>query len=384
GLLVPAGGSCSVDLAFAPTSIGDRSASLEVGNTSSDGTQLLPLTGTGINPDLSVSPGSLDFGQQAVGTTSATMAVTVASTGTTDLTVTGATASGDFAADDSGCTAKPVPPAQACVIYVTFSPTATGSRTGTLTIKSNALSSPATVSLAGTGVAPLISVTPSSLQFGAVLVTTTSAPQTVTVANAGSSPLTVTSAVTSGPFAVSGDFCTSAGSIAPGGACQIAVVFVPASSGPASGTLTISSDGGTATVALSGSGSPLADLSVSIGASPNPVKRNGTLTYAITVQNAGPTAAPGVLVSDTLPSSVQFQSLSAPSGSSCVTPAVGATGTVKCNLGTLSAGATAQLTIAVQVVAPKAAMITDTVKVTSSATDPDLQDNQATVATTVK
>jgi uncharacterized repeat protein (TIGR01451 family) len=384
GLIVPAGGSCSVDVTFAPASTGVKSGSLRVRNTSSDGTQLIPLTGTGINPGLSASPGSLSFGQQVVGTTSATMAVTIASTGTTDLTVTEASASGDFAADASACTSQPIAPGNACVISVSFSPTATGSRSGTLTIKSNALSSPDTVSLSGTGIAPVISVTPSKLQFGSVLVTATSAPQNVTVANAGDSPLTVKSAVTSGPFAVSDDACSGAGAIAPGGICQIAVVFTPSGSGPASGTLTVSSDGGTATVALSGSGSPVADLSVSIGASPNPVKRKNNLTYAITAANAGPSAAAGPVVTDVLPSNVQFESLAAPSGSSCVTPAIGATGTVKCNIGSLSSGATAQLTIVVLVVAPRAMTIADTVKVTSSATDPDLTDNQATVSTVVK
>jgi uncharacterized repeat protein (TIGR01451 family) len=383
--IVPAGGSCSVDLAFIPTATGDELGTLVVDNTSSDGTpQFLALTGTGINPVLSASPASLDFGQQVVGTTSGAQAVTVANAGTTDLTVTGASASGDFAADDSACTAQPVAPGQACAILVTFSPTATGSRSGILTIKSNALSSPDTVSLSGTGIAPVISVTPGSLQFGSVLVGTTSAPQTVTVGNAGDSPLTVASASTSGPFAVSNDACSGAGPIAPGGTCQIAVVFAPTATGPASGTLTVSSDGGTAKVALSGSGSPLADLNVSIGASPSPVKRKTNLTYVVSVQNAGPSAAPGTVVTDTLPSDVEFVSLAAPSGSSCIAPAIGATGTVKCTIGSLADGATAQLTIVVLVVAPKATTIADTVKVTSSATDPDLTDNQATVWTTVK
>jgi uncharacterized repeat protein (TIGR01451 family) len=385
GLIVPAFGSCSVGLAFTPTATGDELGTLIVDNTSSDGTpQFLRLTGTGINPVLSASPASLDFGQQVVGTTSGAQAVTVANAGTTDLTITGASASGDFAADDSACTAQPVAPGQACAILVTFSPTAIGSRSGILTIKSNALSSPDTVSLSGTGIAPVISVTPGSLQFGSVLVGTTSAPQTVTVANAGDSPLTVASASTSGPFAVSNDACSGAGPIGPGGTCQIAVVFAPTATGPASGTLTVSSDGGTAKVALSGSGSPLADLNVSIGASPSPVKRKTNLTYAVTVQNAGPSAAPGTVVTDTLPSDVEFVSLAAPSGSSCIAPAIGATGTVKCTVGSLADGAAAQLTIVVLVVAPRATTIADTVKVTSSATDPDLTDNQATVWTTVK
>jgi uncharacterized repeat protein (TIGR01451 family) len=384
GFVIPAGGSCSIDVQFMAAAAGGRSATLTVPTSSSDGPQTLTLTGTGINPGLSATPGSLTFGQQVVGTTSASKGVTIANTGTTDLIVTGAQASGDFTADASGCTAQAIAPGQACVISVVFSPTATGSRAGTLSITSNAASSPDSVSLSGTGVAPVISVSPTSVKFGSVLVTTTSTPAAVTVSNGGTSDLTVTSASASGPFGVSSDDCSSAGPIPPGGTCQIEVVFMPVTTGPATGTLTVASDGGTATAALSGTGAPLADLNVSIGASPNPVRKTANLTYAITVRNAGPSDAASTLITDTLPSNVQFVSLTAPSASTCTTPAVGATGTVKCNTGTLAAGTSNQLQVVVKVVAPKGTTILNTVKATSSTTDPDPADNQATVATAVK
>src|SRR5258707_11204963 len=175
-----------------------------------------------------------------------------------------------------------------------------------------------------------------------------------------------------------------AGTIEPAGPCQLAVVSMPSSAGPGWGTLTIASNGGTAAVALSGSGSPVADLNVSIGAAPNPVKPKSNLAYALTVQNAGPSVANGTAVTDTLPPNVQFESLTAPSGSICIAPAVGSTGTVKCTMGAMPAGATAHLTIVALVVAPKGTTITDTVKVSSSAADPDLTDDQATVSTYVK
>lgn len=384
GLKVPAGGSCTVDVTFTPSATGDRTASLIVTNSSADGTQTLPLTGTGTNPAVSLSATSLDFGQQVVGTTSQPRTVTVANTGTTSLTVRNATATGDFTADATGCTAQPVPPGQACAISVTFSPTATGTRSGTLSVTSNAASSPDTVALTGTGVAPAIAVTPGGLAFGTVPIGTTSSPQNVTVTNTGTSGLNVTGTSVSGPFTISADGCSGGSAIAPGDSCQIGVQFAPASTGPASGTLTIKSDGGTATVALSGSGSPSADLNVSIGAAPNPVHRNKDLTYTVTVQNAGPSAAAGTVTADQLPPNVQFQSLSAPAGSSCTTPAVGSTGTVKCSLGSLTAGSSLRLQIVVLVVAPKGVTISDTVKVTSNTFDPDLQDNQATVFTAVQ
>jgi Domain of unknown function DUF11 len=81
---------------------------------------------------------------------------------------------------------------------------------------------------------------------------------------------------------------------------------------------------------------------------------------------------------------VQLLSLSALAGSSCTTSAVGPAGTAKCSLGSLAAAGSVQLQITVVVVAPKAVTISDTVKVTSTTFDPDLQDNQATVETTVK
>jgi uncharacterized repeat protein (TIGR01451 family) len=382
--IVPAGTSCTVDVTFFPTATGDRTATLEFPNSSIDGIQTLPLTGTGINPAVSLSAPSLDFGQQVVGSTSQPKTISVANIGTTDLTVHNVTASGDFGADATGCTAQPVPPGQACAINVTFSPTATGSRSGTLTITSNAASSPDTVALAGTGVAPVIAVSPGSLAFGTVPIGTVSSAQSVTVTNAGTSGLNVTGTAVSGPFAVSADGCTGASAIAPGNSCQVGVQFTPGSTGPASGTLTIKSDGGTAAVSLSGSGSASADLNVSIGAAPNPVHRNKTLTYTITVQNAGPSAAAGTVTADQLPSNVKFQSLSAPAGSSCTMPAVGSTGTVKCSLGSLAAASSPQLKIVVLVVAPKGVTISDTVKANSNTFDPDLQDNQATVFTVVQ
>jgi uncharacterized repeat protein (TIGR01451 family) len=196
----------------------------------------------------------------------------------------------------------------------------------------------------------------------------------------------VSSATASGPFQVSNDGCSTAGPIAPGGTCAVQVVFTPTAAGPATGTLTILSDGGTKTVALSGTGLALADLGISIGASPNPIKTGpkALLTYKVTLKNAGPAPASGMVISDPLPSFTQFQSLTPPAGGTCSTPAVGASGTVKCNLASLNAGASVQLQIVVKVVATKSMTITNTVTVTSQSFDPDPADNQASASTVVK
>ena len=72
-----------------------------------------------------------------------------------------------------------------CSINVTFIPTASGTRTGTLSVTDNADASPQTVSLTGTGIAPAVSLAPTSLSFQPQLVGSTSAPQNVSLTNVG-------------------------------------------------------------------------------------------------------------------------------------------------------------------------------------------------------
>jgi FG-GAP-like repeat/Abnormal spindle-like microcephaly-assoc'd, ASPM-SPD-2-Hydin/FG-GAP repeat len=99
-------------------------------------------------PVIGLSTTSLAFASQKVGTTSAPQAVTVSNPSATPMKVT-ITISGDFH-ETNNCPAKLLVGAN-CTIEVTFSPTVTGARTGTLTIKDNALSSPQKLPLTGTG-----------------------------------------------------------------------------------------------------------------------------------------------------------------------------------------------------------------------------------------
>lgn len=82
----------------------------------------------------------------------------------------------------------------------------------------------------------------------------------------------------------------------------------------------------------------VADLSVAKTGLPNPVFAGGTLTYTITVTNAGPQPALNASLTDPLPAGTTFQSLTSPGGWSCTTPAVGAPGTVACTNPSLAVG----------------------------------------------
>jgi uncharacterized repeat protein (TIGR01451 family) len=121
-------------------------------------------------------------------------------------------------------------------------------------------------------------------------------------------------------------------------------------------------------------GVPPPDLSVTKTDSPDPVAVGQELTYTLTVTNNGPGDATGVMLTDSLPANVTFQSAS----SGCMH----ATGTVTCSLGDLANGAAA--TVEISVTPQSEGTITDTASVEGDQTDPDTADNTVSEDTTVQ
>jgi uncharacterized repeat protein (TIGR01451 family) len=111
-----------------------------------------------------------------------------------------------------------------------------------------------------------------------------------------------------------------------------------------------------------------ADLSVTKNDSPEPVTRGGTLTYTIVVANQGPGTAIGVQLTDTLPGSVRFASVTSTAGS-CAE----ADGTVTCTLGDIASGSS--VTVTLNVTARRTGTATNTAQVTSLSSDPNLANN---------
>jgi hypothetical protein len=103
-------------------------------------------------------------------------------------------------------------------------------------------------------------VSPATLSFGSQSVNTLSGPQTVTVTNTGTVPLTVSQVTFAGGSATDFFFgsWSCGGSIAPGSSCQLAVRFAPAAAGARAATLNIvSSDlADPHSVQLTGTGAP--------------------------------------------------------------------------------------------------------------------------------
>ena len=249
--------SCTFNITFTPTAEGNRTGSLIVTDSASNSPQQITLNGVGWAPLVLISPSSLAFSSQPLGTTSGIKSVLLSNTGNANLTVTSIVAVGDFAQTNTCGTS--VVAGGACVINISFTPTATSSRTGSITVTDNAGGSPHMVSLAGEASASAVTIFPTGLTFPAQMSGSTSTAQTITLTNTGTGNLTFSGAPTvSGPFAIvaSGTTCSIVNPVAVAGTCTVAVTFTPTSGGSASGSLSFSDNapGSPQSVALSGTG----------------------------------------------------------------------------------------------------------------------------------
>src|SRR3954470_8016635 len=152
-----AGGSCTVDVVFAPHSAGGKAASLTFDDNAPGSPQSVSLAGTGAAVPVAtvgLSATTLTFGSETVGESSPEQDVTVANTGSAALLITSVEGSPDFAAT-SDCPLAPAPLAAgaSCTGRVIFAPSATGARAGSLTVTDGAGDSPQHVVLSGRGLA---------------------------------------------------------------------------------------------------------------------------------------------------------------------------------------------------------------------------------------
>jgi len=116
------------------------------------------------------------------------------------------------------------------------------------------------------------------------------------------------------------------------------------------------------------------DLEVEMTASAEPAPSGRPLTYTITVTNNGPLTATSVTVTDTLPVELIFVS-STPGSPDCTF----STDTVTCDLGTMAATDTAQITVETVLDHPVWGGFSNAASVTASETDPNPLNDTATV-----
>ena len=276
--------TCTVSVTFTPSATGSRSASLNFTDNALNSPQTVSLSGRGINPKASLGVSSLTWGDQLINTTSTTVGIeSVTNSGTTALIISTVTISGtnasDFTKSNDTCSGATLISNATCAVSVTFTPSATASRSASLNFTDNASNSPQTVSLSGTGT--VVSLSATSLSFGTHLMGSGSL-KTVTLTNLGATPLSIASltvvsfappsptGATAGDFAIVGSTCVAGGSVTALGSCTINLAFKPTAAGIRSATLVIadSDPGSPQTANLRGTGTAvwLSATSLNLGA----------------------------------------------------------------------------------------------------------------------
>ena len=208
-----------------------------------------------------LTPQTLTFGSQLVGTSSVSQPLTLSNTGTASFTIAKLTASGDFSQTNTcaGHLAGGPSGSTSCTINVTFTPTAKGLRRGTLTLLDNATGSLQLVHLEGVGTQLKLSA--GALSFEGQPVRNPSSPKLVTLTNMGNTPLGIAEIRITPPVEVWGspldpnvssmhravEFAETNAcgtSLAPGASCTVSITFTPRRAGSSRAWLIVSHDGG--------------------------------------------------------------------------------------------------------------------------------------------
>lgn len=257
-----AGQSCSVNVAFTPSIIGTTTGAVTILSSAQTAAQSVGLSGNGLAP-IKISPGNLNFGAVAVGTSSQPKLVKLTNQQATAVNIKAIATSGNYT-QTNNCPSS-LPAGGSCSIQVVFQPTSSTVIQGAMSFSTDA-TGPAPVSLVGTGTGgpqSNVSLSAANLDFGALAAGLFSKTQTVTLTNTSSTAsLNIQSVSISGFGIYDLQFARPPcnGLIAPGGQCVIVAFFNPLAnlmqaSDP--GAITIVDDDVTSpqVIGLSGAGS---------------------------------------------------------------------------------------------------------------------------------
>jgi hypothetical protein len=292
-LTLAAGQSVPFSVTFSPLSNGSGNGALSFVSDASNGTLMVPLSGTvSAAGSLSAVPSSLNFG--SVQTSAAkTLAGTLTNSGGSSVTISQASVSGSGFAISGLNLPVTLSAGQNVSFNVTYTSQSSGSATGAVSFTSDAtngvLAMPLSASTPSVGVGSIASA-PASLNFGNVPAAT---PKTLseTLTNSGDASLTISQANVSGAgFSMTG--LTLPVALAAGQSATFNLTFTPQASGAASGNLSITSNGSNSTVNIpltanvaSAGALSTSDSSLNFGSIPV----NGNATQSETLTNSGGT-----------------------------------------------------------------------------------------------
>ncbi|MCU1313733.1 MAG: BNR/Asp-box repeat protein, partial [Acidobacteriaceae bacterium] len=242
----------------------------------------------------SITPASLAFSSQAVGTASGPQALTVQNTGTTALTLGTMTVSTREFVLSGQCPAT-LAAGVSCSVSVVFAPTATGALSATLSVPANVQGGSLSLLLAGTATqGSVIVLTPLRMDFGGMILGQTSPVQYLTIANTGTQPASLQQPSTSAPFAITANTCGTV--LSANTSCTLGLKFTPLAVGPVSGTMSVSDIAGTQTAVLSGIGQTAATDGLSATTLSFVAQAEGTISapQQVELTNNGDTSLAGI------------------------------------------------------------------------------------------
>ena len=297
-IVVNAGDTYSFDIVFMPEQASSYSGQCTAMNAAGQLLAQVAIMGLGIGasistPTLTVSPGSLAFGNVTVNTAS-TQPVTLTSTGTAPVTINSTALSGKGFTISGADFPVTLNPTQAVTLNVQFDPTTAGAVTGQLTIQSNSsTNSTVVISLTGTGTGTAVPAVLSALSCSNSSVTGSGSDGcTVTLsAAAGSGGLTVAlasnnAAVTVPAMVVVPANASSAGFTATVSSVTTAqAVTLTASAGGVSKSFALQLNAAVPTLTISPGSLTFGNVTVNT-ASTLPVTLTSTGTAPVTVNSA--------------------------------------------------------------------------------------------------
>ncbi len=288
---------CTISVAFAPPAGSPESvhaSALEVTSDASSALDFVSLFGYAASAPLQLSTTDLSFGSVALGS-SAQQTMMVRNATVLPVALGRRTVTGDFRLTGGTCLTQgsDLPGMQSCSLTISFTPTSTGPRTGSLTIASAGTPQSLGVGLSGNGIAGRLTTDRTSLNFGS-LPLGASVTQSLRIANAGAANLSSIQLSLTGPDAsLFGVNSTCADlSLAVGQTCSADITFAPLQSGPRTATLTIASSDptGPRTIALSGTGAETPGFTLSVNGAARgaaSIRSGGSATFPFLVKPQG-------------------------------------------------------------------------------------------------
>ena len=223
---VPVGQSASVEIQFAPLSDSAVSGSLTITSNASNSPLTIPLSGTGLQAQLSANPASVNFGTVAKGNSNS-QTITLQNGGNSTLTFSQVTPPGTGFTISGLSTATTIPAGGSVAFNAIFTPTSTAAVNGSITLATNGAPASLAIPLSGTGGASTVQLgaSPTSLNFNTISVGKSSS-LTSTVTNSGNSNITI-SGVTATGGGVTTSGVTAGMILTPQQSAVLTVTFTP-------------------------------------------------------------------------------------------------------------------------------------------------------------